>query len=111
MSKFKLGQEVVALVTYLPTNIIKGNIYIVDGFTCCPGCGLPCINLKGRQKLYNSICQKESKGCGYREIAVRERYSENAFTDLISKEECAEYKSKISQPELEALKIKEVQLQ
>lgn len=47
MSKFKLGQEIIAIENHPQGWFKKGDEFIVDGFNCCNKCGAPSVYLKG----------------------------------------------------------------
>lgn len=109
MSKFKFGDEVVA-IKGCGQPIKKGNHYIIDGFACCPNCGMACVYIKGFNRVGILICSnaERTSGCGY-ESKERENYDEATFEKLISLAETTEYRLRVSIPEL--IEIKEPQLQ
>lgn len=109
MTKFKIGETVIARHSNISGEIVKGKEYIVDGFTCCSGCGIPCLYLKGMTRIANLICGNSHHGCGYKKLHTRECYAESCFEKPISLAETTEYKLKVSIPEL--IEIKEPQLQ
>ena len=74
MSKFKLGQEIVAIKYQPEGKFKKGDEFIVDGLSCCNKCGLPCVYLKG---LYNNVRNIHS-ACGGR-FSGREMFAESDF--------------------------------
>lgn len=81
MSRFKIGQRVVAVIDHRQGFFKKGDEFVVGGFSCCPQCGLPCVYLKNFYKIANSVC---NKGCSYREEGVRECYAERNFAPIQS---------------------------
>lgn len=104
MSRFKLGQRVVAVRTNNANNIIKNSEYIVDGFGCCSTCGEPCIYLKG----FDRIATLTHNG-GHKEARTREKYLERNFAPLSNISDAVEYRLSVSIPEL--TEIKELQNQ
>lgn len=108
MARFKIGQKVVALEKVSDV-IKKGEIYIVDGYHCCPGCGLPCIFVKDINVRCASPCLLDKGGCGYVEYGVRASFEEVIFAPLTNIADAIEYRLKVSIPEL--TEIKEVQHQ
>lgn len=106
MSKFKFGEEVVCVV-----GRSKGKHFIVDGFTCCPKCGRPCVYLKGYNEVCNMRCASRGDlpGCENLDCGVREYYDEALFEKLISLGETTEYRLRVTIPEL--IEIKDPQLQ
>jgi len=97
MSKFKIGERVVFKRT--------GKEYIVDGFSCCQGCGEPTIHCRGHNYILHQPCDD----CGHINYDVRYQGYERNFEKLISVAACIEYKLSVSLPEL--TKIKELQNQ
>ncbi len=80
MSRFKIGQKVVAIRDHSQGIYKKGDEFIVDGFNCCPGCGLQCIFLKGKNSVGGSACTI----CGIIDEKVRESFGERNFAPLQS---------------------------
>jgi hypothetical protein len=80
MSRFKIGQSVVALKTHSSGVFKEGDVVTVDGFVCCPGCGELCIYLSGKNDIVDSGCSR----CNFEENSVRECYFEINFTPLQS---------------------------
>ena len=108
MSKFKVGDEIVAIRTHSGGDYVKGEHYTVDGFTVCPNCGYPCIYLKGYNKI--GTPGHTYKGCGW--ISIEKQrifYGESNFEKLMEFSDAIEYKLKVSIPEL--TEIKELQNQ
>lgn len=103
MSRFKLGQRVVAIVNQSQGVFKKGDEFVVDGFACCSQCGSPCINLVGFDRIVNSICE-----CRQKKI-IREMYTEKLFAPLSNISDAIEYRLSVSIPEL--TEIKELQNQ
>ncbi len=79
MSRFKIGQSVVALKTHSSGVFKEGDVVTVDGFCCCPECGLSCLYLVGKTELCNSECK-----CSFVERGVRECFNEANFAPLQS---------------------------
>lgn len=80
MSRFKIGQRVVAVLNQPQGRFKKGDEIVVDGFTCCPSCGILCIYLVGFNKLSNSECGE----CSKIDSATRECYEEASFAPIQS---------------------------
>lgn len=106
MSRFKIGQKVVAIKDHSQGVFKKGDEFIVDGFTCCPSCGNPCIYLNGKTEVVKWHCRP--MGCGANYI-LRESFSEFMFAPLQNNADAIEYKISVSIPEL--ITIKEYQNQ
>jgi len=95
MSRFKIGQKVVAIKG--TRIIIKGNTYTIDGFSCCPGCGLSTVYLLENKDICNSRCDGKS-GCNYLEISVRSNWAEILFAPLSNIADVIEYRLSVSIP-------------
>ena len=80
MSRFKIGQRVVAIRDHSKGEYKKGDEFIVEGFDCCPGCGLPCLFLDSKRRATESSCNI----CRTVEFDVRESYGERNFAPLQS---------------------------
>ena len=100
MSKFKLGDKVIAIKNHSKGDYKVGDEFIVTGFSCCPGCGEPTIRISGKDEIVNSSCRI----CKFLECFVVNNYFETSFEKPISISECIEYKLKVSLPELTELK-------
>lgn len=108
MANFKIGDKVIAKFNHSGGSFRKGDEFIIDGFCCCPSCGLPCIQLRGRTENCISICDGSHKGCGCGfMVEERESFWIGAFEKPASFGELASYKVKVSIPEL--TEIKEIQ--
>lgn len=46
MSNFKIGDTVICINDSLTVFLVKGEEYVVDGFSCCSGCGNALIYLR-----------------------------------------------------------------
>ena len=79
MSRFKIGQRVVAVKSNPSGNIVKGKEYTIDGFSSCINCGEPSVYLLG----YDTIIISTHGGCGHSAIE-REKYLECRFAPLQS---------------------------
>lgn len=108
MSRFKIGQRVVAVRSHKLGDFKKGDEFIIDGFGCCPKCGIACVYLKGMDKEADIDCS----ACGNESVIIgRVLYREECFAPLTSLSDAIEYRLKVSEPELEALRVKEVSVQ
>jgi len=106
MSRFKIGQRVVAVINHSDDSFIKGREYIVDGFSCCDNCGRPYICLRG----FNEIVRTQDfKGCNHLNNPRRQSYYENAFAPLSNIADAVEYRLSVSIPELTEVKIEQLQ--
>jgi len=74
MSKFKVGDKVIALVTTLKPgfsqNLIKGKIYVIQKIKYCSECGEQSINIGENEERKSIRCKNcgssfESKGYAY----------------------------------------------
>lgn len=74
MSKFKIGDEIVAIKNHSLGRFKIGDEFIVDGFSCCPNCGKRTIYLKGINLIVNTNCYCE---CVMK--SVRAQYAESSF--------------------------------
>jgi len=110
MSRFKIGQEVIALHSWLQCGILKDEHYIVDGFVCCKQCGRPYIYIKNVDVVANTHCSSadDKDGCGY-STKERANFSETAFAPLQNFSDAVEYRLSVSIPEL--IEVKEYQNQ
>lgn len=104
MARFKIGQKVVAIVDNRSGAFKRGDVFTVDGFSCCPYCGLPTLFLKEKTDIVIV-----ARSCGRQSHNVREEFAERAFAPLANISDAIEYKMKVSIPEL--TEIKETQLQ
>lgn len=113
MARFKIGEKVAA--KYSCGSIKKDKTYIIQGFHCCLGCGLPCVRLKGLNEICKSTCtgtQGSTTGCGYKESNIREAYWEGMFAPLQNIADAIQYKAAVSIPELiRELEVTETQMQ
>jgi len=101
---WKIGDEIIAIINHSQGHFKIGDKFIIDGFTCCEGCGEPCVYLKGRnrQSISNCVsCNNQTK----KQI----NYASSCFQKPISLSSCIEYKLKVSIPEL--VELKELQNQ
>lgn len=105
MNRFKVGQKVVALKTHADGEFKKGEIYIIDGFSCCPMCGRATVYLLNHNEIVNSTCTI----CGHKDKEVRVNFYESNFAPIENIADAIEYKMKVSIPEL--IEIKEYQNQ
>ena len=80
MSRFKIGQRVVAVKDQSQGRFKKGDEFTIDGFTCCPHCGIQCVYLDERTKIIRSLCGI----CDNRYNAGRQNYAERLFAPLQS---------------------------
>lgn len=71
----KKGDKIVAIKDHSQLIFKKGDIFICDGFACCPNCGEECVYLDVKNNTCNSICS----GCSYLENNVRENYKKTSF--------------------------------
>jgi hypothetical protein len=80
MSRFKIGQRVVAVRNHSKGEFNKGDEFIIDGFACCPKCGIRCVYLFGK----NDDCGSQCTNCNTHYITIRECYGESIFAPLQS---------------------------
>jgi len=101
MSKFKLGEKIVAIKNHYAGRFKIGDIFIVDGFACCPKCGTQGIFLKG---LNPNMSGTKCVPCNIIISEPLNCYRESNFEKLISLGETTEYRLKVSIPELTEIK-------
>ena len=105
MSRFKIGQKVVALTANATGELVKGKTYEVCGFSACKGCGEPTIYLVGMVRRAGISHPK----CGTVSETMRENYLESFFAPLQNTADAIEYRLSVSIPEL--IEVKEYQSQ
>lgn len=74
MSKFKIGDEIVAIKNHSLGRFKIGDEFIVDGFSNCPNCGTQNIYLKGFDLIVDTRCN-----CEFLIRSVRRQYAEDCF--------------------------------
>lgn len=114
MSRFKIGEKVIALTnpkdrTCQPRK--RGEIYpVLDIMFCCK-CGEEKINIVG--SIDHTVFGKHNRcSCGSRILNYGLYWTAvKHFAPLTSLSDAIEYRLKVSEPELEALRVKEVGVQ
>jgi len=81
MSRFKIGQRVVAVKDHSQGEFKKGDEFIVDGFSCCENCGKQRINLLGFDSPTTIRCKN---GCDHIGSYKRIEFSKYLFAPLQS---------------------------
>lgn len=74
-NEWKIGDTVLCIETNPSKNVIAGNEYVIDGFTCCPKCGQPEVYIKG----LNHIVKHIHLGCGYIGHGVQQKFIRRRF--------------------------------
>lgn len=101
---FKKGQKVVCVDdriygTLKPLNLKKGNIYTVDGFSCCTDCGLATIFVAELNEKIISVCI-----CGHSQLE-RQNYLVKRFVPAEDTAQQDLLKESISEVKIERIKI------
>lgn len=86
-------------------DVTKGDIYTISALKCCPGCGLPTVELVEINRITNLGCYP---GCQTIVNNVRSAMAETCFAPLQSNSDAIEYRLNVSIKELE---VKEYQNQ
>jgi hypothetical protein len=101
MSRFKIGQKVVSVWDQTEGYFKKGDIFTVDGFSVCAGCGTPCVYLKELRLFLgyrHDVCGTLVKA------PTRTHFREIRFAPLHQHGEAISYKLEVSIPELTEIK-------
>lgn len=94
--EWKVGQKILCVKTHSEGLVVAGNEYTIEGFSCCPCCGVGCVILE-ECRIYNGLhCMK----CDFKGLqGQRSMYRRTLFIrpDL---ESLTEYRNQVSVREI-----------